>query len=325
MDTIENLNLNSEIDQNLIFSLLKSKNSLTNLGIISKIRQFSQTNDFFTYYTNINTKSFDLFLNKSLKKSLFYIKKISALKDLFKFRIESDKYISITSSVVLLFYILLKYQRIINIISSKIQKIISNTNSNLTDYDSLKEKINLISKNLNLNYSSNYSRNSTKHNTYLSNINFLDDVPTPKFFEFESEEKNNNQKDLYLSFGIDNDIIENNNSKRKDSFTSFSNISFSNIKEENPKIKKKIENYQNRSVKHNRTCSVDKMCVPYVNLLCLSNEMYKKKMINFNEKLMLKELIIGNDQRLISLYKCSTNRENEFYTIKKYLTETKKN
>ena len=67
------------------------------------------------------------------------------------------------------------------------------------------------------------------------------------------------------------------------------------------------------------------MCVPYVNLLCLSNEMYKKKMINFNEKLMLKELIIGNDQRLISLYKCSTNRENEFYTIKKYLTETKKN
>ena len=162
MDTIENLNLNSEIDQNLIFSLLKSKNSLTNLGIISKIRQFSQTNDFFTYYTNINTKSFDLFLNKSLKKSLFYIKKISALKDLFKFRIESDKYISITSSVVLLFYILLKYQRIINIISSKIQKIISNTNSNLTDYDSLKEKINLISKNLNLNYSSNYSRISTR-------------------------------------------------------------------------------------------------------------------------------------------------------------------
>ena len=41
--------------------------------------------------------------------------------------------------------------------------------------------------------------------------------------------------------------------------------------------------------------------------------------------LKLKELIIGNDQRLISLYKCSTNRENEFYTIKKYLTETKKN
>ena len=109
MDTIEYLNINSELDQNLLFSLFKSKNSLTNLGIISKIRQFSQTNDFFTHYTNINAKSFDLFLNKSLKKSLLYIKKISTLKDLFKFRIESDKYISITSSIILLFYILLKY------------------------------------------------------------------------------------------------------------------------------------------------------------------------------------------------------------------------
>ena len=316
MDTIENLNLNSEIDQNLLFSLLKSKNSLTNLGIISKIRQFSQTNDFFTHYTNINAKSFDLFLNKSLKKSLFYIKKISTLK--------SDKYIAITSSVILLYYILLKYQKLTDLISSKIQKIISNTNSYITDHDSLKEKINLISKNLNLNYRSNYSRISTKHNTYLSNINFLDDVPTPKFFEFENEEKNNNQKDLYLSFGIDDNIIENKNPKRRDSFTSFSNMTFSN-NEEKTKIKNKTENYKNRKVKHNRTCSVDKMCVPYINLLSLSNEMYKKKIINNKEKLKLKELIIGNDQRLMSLYKCSTNRENEFYTIKKYLTETKKN
>ena len=322
MDTIENLNFNSEIDQNLLFSLLKSKNSLTNLEIISKIRQFSQTNDFFTHYTNINAKSFDLFLNKSLKKSLFYIKKISTLKDLFKFRIESDKYISITSSVILLYYILLQYQKLTDLISSKIQKIISNTNSYITDHDSLVEKINLICENL--NNKPNYSRDSTKHNTNLSNINYLEDVPTPKFLEFENEENNNNyQKDLYLSFGFNN-IIENKNSKRRDSFTSFSNMSFLNVNEEKQIIKNKTENYNNRCIKHNRTCSVDKMCVPYINLLSLSNEMYKKKIINFNEKHMLKELIIGNDQRLISLYKCSTNRENEFYTIKKYLTETKK-
>ena len=323
MDTIEYLNINSELDQNLLFSLLKSKNSLTNLGIISKIRQFSQTNDFFTHYTNINAKSFDLFLNKSLKKSLLYIKKISTLKDLFKFRIESDKYISITSSIILLFYILLKYQKLINIISSKIQKIISNVNSNIIDYDSLKEKIDLICENI--NYKPNYSRDSTKHNSNLSDFNFLEEIPTPKFFEFGSEEKNKNyQKDFYLSFGVDDNIIENKNPKRRDSFTSFSNMTFSN-NEEKTKIKNKTENYKNRKEKHNRTCSVDKMCFPYVNLLSLSNEMYKKKIINNKEKLKLKELIIGNDQRLMSLYKCSTNRENEFYTIKKYLTETKKN
>ena len=49
--------------------------------------------------------------------------------------------------------------------------------------------------------------------------------------------------------------------------------------------------------------------------------MFKKKIINSNEKIKLKELIISNDQRLISLCKCSTDRENHFFTIKKILSE----
>ncbi len=77
MDKIELLNISSEINQNLLFYLLKSKNSLTNLGIISKIRQFTQTNEVFTHYTNINAKNFDLFMNQFIKKSNVILKKIS--------------------------------------------------------------------------------------------------------------------------------------------------------------------------------------------------------------------------------------------------------
>ena len=73
MDKIELLNFSSEIEQDLLFSLLKSKNSLTNLGIISKIRQFTHNNDFFFYYININTKLFYLFIIKMIKKLSYFI------------------------------------------------------------------------------------------------------------------------------------------------------------------------------------------------------------------------------------------------------------
>ncbi len=63
------------------------------------------------------------------------------------------------------------------------------------------------------------------------------------------------------------------------------------------------------------------MSFPYVNLLHMSNEMFKKKIINSNEKIKLKELIICNDQRLISLCKCSTDREINFIKIKHFLSE----
>ena len=53
--------------------------------------------------------------------------------------------------------------------------------------------------------------------------------------------------------------------------------------------------------------------------------MFKKKIINSNEKFKMKELIIGNDQRLLTLCKCATNRnvEDDYFRIKNYLVENK--
>ena len=294
MDKIELLNFSSEIDQDLLFSLLKSKNSLTNLGIISKIRQFTHNNDFFSYYTNINAKSFDLFINKMIKKSTYYIKRISRLKDLVNIRIESDK----------------------------IEKIISFSNENNLDFHELHEKILELSQ-MRKNQK-NFSRCSTKHNTTLSiNTKIKKVVSTPKFFECKDkvDEKNN----IFLSFGVENENeknLEYQKSKRIDSFTSFSNMVFSSSrKDESPK--KTISDSKIR--KHSRACSVDKMNIPYVTLLNLSNEMFKKKIINSNEKFKMKELIIGNDQRLLTLCKCTTNRnvEDDYFRIKNYLVENK--
>ena len=322
MDKIELLNFSSEIEQNLLFSLLKSKNSLTNLGIISKIRQFTHNNDFFSYYTNINAKSFDLFINKMIKKSTYYIKRISRLKDLVNIRIESDKYISIISSLIILYYMQLKYQKLINLISDKIEKIISFSNENNLDFHELHEKILELSQ-MRKNQK-NFSRCSTKHNTTLSiNTKIKKVVSTPKFFECKDkvDEKNN----IFLSFGLENENennLEYQKSKRIDSFTSFSNMVFSSSrKDDSPK--KTISDSKIR--KHSRACSVDKMNIPYVTLLNLSNEMFKKKIINSNEKFKMKELIIGNDQRLLTLCKSTTNRnvEDHYFRIKNYLVENK--
>ncbi len=316
MDKIELLNINSEVNQHFLFSLLKSSNSLTNLGIISKIRQFTQTDEFFSHYTNINAKNFDLFINKFLKKSNIFIKKISCLKEFKKYRIESDKYISFISTIIILYYMEIKLQKIINLISQKINKIISYCNSNLNDFNELQDKIYELTEVL--NNKSNFSRNSTKYNTvFLEN-----DMLTPKFIEFQDKDNdiNNLKHNLFLSFVNKNENIENHKIKRRDSYTSFSNLTFSSLKEESNSTKK-INNSKPKKKNHIRATSVEKMSFPYVNLLHLSNEMFKKKIINSNEKIKLKELIISNDQRLISLCKCSTDRENNFFKIKKFLSE----
>ena len=316
MDKIESLNINSEINQNFLFSLLKSCNSLTNLGIISKIRQFTQTNEFFSHYTNINAKNFDLFINKFLKKSNIFIKKISCIKEFEKFRIESDKYISFISTIIILYYMEIKLQKIINLISQKINKIISYCNSSLNDFNELQEKIYQLTETLNIK--SNYSRISTKHNTLL----LENDILTPKFIEFQDKEEDINtlKSNLFLSFVNKNENNKRNQLKRRDSYTSFSNLTFSSLKEESNSTKK-INNSKPKKKNHIRATSVEKMSFPYVNLLHLSNEMFKKKIINSNEKIKLKELIISNDPRLISLCKCSTDRENNFFKIKKFLSE----
>ena len=224
MDKIELLNISSEINQNLLFYLLKSKNSLTNLGIISKIRQFTQTNEVFTHYTNINAKNFDLFMNQFIKKSNVILKKIS-WKEFEKFRLDSKKYISFVSSIIILFYMEKKLQKIIKLISEKINKLISYCNSNLSEFNEFQIKIYELTEML--NNKSNYSRILTKHNTIFSENDLL---LTPKFVEFKDKEDdiNNLKSNLFSSFVN----IENNKIIRRDSYPSFSNITFSSLKED---------------------------------------------------------------------------------------------
>ena len=58
-----------------------------------------------------------------------------------------------------------------------------------------------------------------------------------------------------------------------------------------------------------------------ISLLSLCSEMFKKKIINSNEKIKFKKLIIGKDEKLLNIFNtCSHLKEKFFKQVKGYLS-----
>ena len=316
LDKINEINLEENISQDILYPLIQAKNPFLKLELLSKLQSFKTNKDFFTHYTNINLTSLENILNESKEKINVFTKDLT--KNMSSEENEIENYLSIISNII-----------IINLICNNLENYINNIYTSLSDYiiSILKNQ-----KNEDIHYKLNeylqlienssqkfkrkniisFSRISTKENT---------NNDTPRFFEIigDSNLSLSYEDDLNSCFNIYPKKL---NSPRK-SISSLSSMVFSPNKENDdslffsPKKKMTLLNIHPLNLNNDFFFTKEKC----ISLLSLCSEMFKKKIINSNEKIKFKKLIIGKDEKLLNIFNnCSHLKEKFFKQVKEYLS-----
>ena len=301
-----------ELKRKQIYELLKTSSKKVNSEISKKIKSFNKIDDFFNHYSN------QISLLKLLNKAeLNFSKNYDELFSSFNSNIEH--YISCLTQIIISIKLILKTQEILNkiFLSSKqcLLKLknehqienISQDNlfsfiENLLDFSETKALKSFSNSSTTLNFSSYDSNNinllyhqkfvNEQDNKIILNDDFgktlkiLYEEPCTPAFGLKSDKNFENfEKENYQNKFI----------RRDSSLTLSGEQEINSFKDEKDAVKDKKNNYiiENNNVINKKL---------YENLLEMINNIYRKGIINSEEKIKLKQLVIAKSKKLESLY-----------------------
>ena len=309
------LDRKGEMKKKDIFGLLKTNSKKINSLITKKVKSFSNIDDFLNHYSNQTT------LLKLLNESEFnYSKNYDELLSSFDSNIE--QYISCFTQIIISIKLIFKAQEILNkvfLISKqylsklKIEQQIENISQenlfsfieNLLDFFGTKalRSFSIASESLNCDSCDSVNNNlindqksiKDQSSQLLINVDFgkalkiLDEEPsTPKFGLKSDKNIKNFEKENCHNIYI-----------RKNSSFSFSSEKDLNpYKDETSINKNKRNNTVSKNAEYNNITNKQN----YENLLEMINNIYRKGIINSEEKIKLKQLVIGKSKKLENLY-----------------------
>ena len=300
LSEIQSLDIHGDINRELLYSLVKSDSSETNLELFSILQNFQKYTDFFEYYTKINNTS----VNNSLQElennlsSLLEIKKEENEKDN-----DINQYLSSISNIILAFNIFIQIQNILKKIINSGKNNLNNCkikNVNFQNLNSLFSSIENFNNSINpkdsdpkflctLPTNSASTDNTPKNILNLKNENFFfQETTTPRFAKDFEERKNSSD----LNFDSINRDSELTLFNMKFSYKDFSNKFLQ--KKSNSGIIDKI----NRTYEKNEKAETE----IYMKLLIFINESYKLCLINAEEKIRFKRLIISRFEKVKKIY-----------------------
>ena len=291
IDIISHIDISGKINTTDLFRLLKTKSKKSNKVIFTKLKNFNKFSDFCNYYLN---QDFYKNINALHKLIQNFASNDDTNSSSFKTNIE--QYISYSTKIILLLNLLIEEQEILNkiLISSKnklnslkIENKIENSNQenlfNLIDILSsiphfdIKNNSN-ISKSTNNIYQFKVCLNENKENSFKINDEIYDKtIKTPRF---ESNLQSTNEEQI-------ENLYRNNEVVKKDSTFTLSGYIFVDEKNNNIENEKKQDENENNRPQ---------------NLLVMINCLYKKTLINAEQKIKLKEMVINKSLKIEKFY-----------------------
>ena len=319
MDVIKSIDINGEINTKDLFSLLKTKSQKSDIEIFSKLQNFNNFPDFCNYY--LNQESLKNFAN--LQKSVHDFSNDDDTTSTFESDI--DQYISFTTKIILSLNLLFKTKDALNrIMMSSKKKLNSLKIKNQIENINQENLFNLI------DIFSNVSRTDFRRNsstsTATSNMSSLDLTPRTlrnylsekeleKFkFEINDEMYDSSQKTPRFELELNTiaeeqieNLSENNKIAKKDSVLTLSEYVFFDDKN--------TENVEKQKEKNNNR---------FQSLLVMINSLYKKTLINAEEKIKLKKMVIDKSIKIENFYydiyqNLGTDKEKLVQGIKKLM------
>lgn len=341
MDEINSLDIKGVVKLEKILPLFKTNSSNSNRIINEKIKTFQKTYDFLNNFTNVKTKH----LLNIIDKEYSYLSGKNCFNS--KYDSKIDEYISCLVHIILSIKLLITTQEIINniLISSKNNLLklkqenqIKNTNQEnlITIIDNILTNLNKSEKLNNPILLSNKRISSIKHVpkiifTKLSDKKIkppIEREPTPKFKHLRDEsdstitQKQNSSKIIrhinnssILTFSellVDETPDKHANDKVDSNVITINKIS----SHKNKNFKKltlfKIENGIKKNLFTERNNKTD----IYRNLLEMIQSLYKKGIINAEEKINLKKKVIEKPENLeIFYYNFYKNKKNDYKVL----------
>ena len=314
-DILNILDIKGEMKVKEIYSLLKTNSQEINSEIFTKIKSFKKINDFFNHYSN-RTSLLKLLNEVEFNSSKNYEEILSS------FDSNIEKYISCLIQIIISLKLILKTQEILKkiflstkqfFLKLKNEQQIENIHQenlfffieNLLDIFLTKKPGSFSSSTTAFKFESSGSINS---NNLLHNQNLCDN----QFLKpFSSIDIGKTLKILYEEpctprFGSKSDKIFENSEKenfqkihiKKNSTLSLSDEQKINSFNENKDIAIEKPNSIEKNIEYNNSSDSKK----YENLLAMINNIYKKCIINSEEKIGLKQLVIAKSKKLENLY-----------------------
>ena len=365
METIKSIELLGEFKFDEIYYFYKTSSSEKNLEILSYLKKYQTSMDFFSYFTNADIKSLIDFLNE-LDRNLMTVFNDESNK----FSTNTEKYISKISKIILILNLIQKNQEILNSILSETKQYFNKIFTNFK-YDIIyQEKLLFLMDNLKYNFSNDFvflnkkiSRISTKVNSRqissqdllqikneinnndsikiffeknknsIVNEECLSDIFTPGFQKLEKKIKEHQSKKNIINSNQDIYI-------QKDSNLSLSDMIFVHCQEDNNSSKKKIKKkrsnsntklrskkssfypesskFKNESFSHDKKFfhktkgNIEEIKM-FSDLLILIKKLYKFCLINSEERIKLKKLVIEKPKLIFEFYcKIFKNNTNNY-------------
>ena len=252
MENIKSIELLGEFKFNEIYYFYKTSSSETNLEILSHLKKYQSSMDFFSYYTSIDTRNCTKFL-EDLERNLINIFN----KESNKYTSDTEKYISKISKIILTLNLIQKNQRILNSIISKTKHYFSEIFTNYEHDIIYQEKLLFLINSLQYNYSNDFI--SSKKN--ISRISTQNDSCSSQ--KFSQEAQKNITTDINNNESIDNFLEQNkfsiiNEETLSDICTPKFQITEKNIKEYQSKNSTKISN-QDTNIQKGSTLTLSEM------------------------------------------------------------------
>ena len=322
IDTIKCIDIKGKINTTDLFNLLKTKSLKSNNEIISILQNFNKFPDFCSYYLNPDSVKYFENFHKLVRD--FSNNDDNATSS---FETTIEQYISCLTKIILSLNLLLKTQEMLSkiLISSK-NKLNSLIIKNQIENSNHEKLINLIDNFSNIFLVKSFRSNSSTSTTF-SNMSSLDSTPQNisfknyssvkdlEKFKFEINPENYVDEDKTPKF-ILNAIVEekvenfNENDKidKKDSALTLSQFVFVN------QNNNYLENEEKQKESDNN----------FENLLVMINNLYKKALINAEEKIKFKKMVIGKSIKLEKFYydiyqNSNTDKKQFIQEIKKLI------
>ena len=309
------LDTNGEMNRKEIYSLLKTNSKKLNSEISKKIKSFNKIDDFFNHYSN-QTSLFELLNKVKFNSSKNYDEIFSS------FNSNIEQYISCFTQIIISVELILKTQGILN-------KIFSSSKQYLSKLKMEKKIENISQENLFF-----FIENFLDISASKTSRNYSPSSPSLKFDTFDSSDNNLLYFQKFISDQclqiFPNDDFEKtlkilNNEPYTPIFGSNSVKNLENYQKENCqniRIRKSpsltlsgeqeinsfnynidIKDKKNNSISPNDEYNNKNTNIKnYENLLVMINNIYKKCIINSEEKIRLKLLVIAKSKKLENFY-----------------------
>ena len=297
-----------------IYGLLKTNSKKINSEISKKIKSFNKIGDFFGHYSS-QTHLLELLKIAEFNSTKNYDEIFSS------FDSNIEKYISCFTQVILSIKLILKTQEILNkillsskhyLLKLKIEKQIENLSQenfffyveNLLDSSGIKSSRSYSNDSTALSLNSfdplNYNLLNQKKITDNQNLKSFSSADIAKTLNIYYEEP------CTPTFGLQSDNFIENITKencenihiRKDPLLTLSGEQIMSLREKMIFFNDKKNSFSEKNFVYNNIPNEKK----YENLLEMINSLYKKGMINSEEKVRLKQLVIAKSKKLENLY-----------------------